>query len=273
MPQDVVQPLQNYITPFHLWIVASGKARGRDLTLKDKHILIDITWYRNLSDADQRDLCTVLESPAVLRHLGRLGTLILLVKNVNLHVSEDNVRGITLGTHFSKVLMAAFFATRGTDTYERALGGPYLVGGISGISLVEVVRIVVMTADILKLNQKKFQLIIMDERQFFDRIPQKSHPTTGAHVGLGTKEELDIQIRGFSTVIPLGDYETEKYENARGAPQGNVQGCQVRNTCAMPMMHAVNWQSASHSADIVRTNILWYVDDGACYATDEPKRG
>jgi hypothetical protein len=72
------------------------------------------------------------------------------VKNVNLPVSEDNVRGITLGTHLSKVPLAAFFATRGTEAYENALGGPYLVGGIAGISLVEVVRTVVMTADIPK---------------------------------------------------------------------------------------------------------------------------
>ena len=118
------------------------------------------------------------------------------------------MRGITLGTHLSKVPLAAFFATRGTEAYENALGGPYLVGGIAGISLVEVVRTVVMTADILKLKHRKFQFLIMDDKQFFDRIPQESHPTAGAHVGLGTQEELDIQIRGFSTVIPLGEYET-----------------------------------------------------------------
>ena len=63
-----------------------------------------------------------------------------------------------------------------------------------------------MTADILKLKHKKFQFLIMDDKQFFDRILQESHPTAGAHVGLGTKEELDIQIRGFSSVITLGDY-------------------------------------------------------------------
>ena len=85
------------------------------------------------------------------------------------------------------------------------MSGPYLVGGISGISLVEVVRTVVMTADVLQLNNTKFQVIIMDDRQFFDRIPQDSHPTTRAHVGLGTGEELDIQVRGFSTIVPLGD--------------------------------------------------------------------
>ena len=104
----------------------------------------------------------------MLRHLGKQGTLILLVKNVNLPATDNNVRGIALGTHLSKVPLAAFFATRGTEAYERALGGPYLVGGISGISLVEVVRTVVMTADVLRLTNTKFQVLIMDDRQFFD---------------------------------------------------------------------------------------------------------
>ena len=111
----------------------------------------------------------------------------------------------------------------------------------------------------------------MDDEQFFDRIPQESHPTAGAHVGLGTKEELDIQIGGCSTVIPLGDYETWQEANARGAPQGPVQGCHVGNTCAMPMMHAINQRYSSHSADIMRTNIMRYVDDSACFATEEPR--
>ena len=111
MPKREVQPLRNYIRPAHLWRVTAGKARGRDLEADGTHVLIDITWYRSLSDTDQRDLCKALESPAVLRHLGKQGTLILLVKNVNLPATDDNVRGITLGTHLSKVPLAAFFAT------------------------------------------------------------------------------------------------------------------------------------------------------------------
>ena len=91
-----------------------------------------------------------------------------------------------MGTHLSKVPLAAFFETCGTEAYERALGGPYLVGGIPGISITEVVRTVVMTADVLRLRKQKFQIVIMDKRQFFDRIPRESHPTAGAHVGLGT---------------------------------------------------------------------------------------
>ena len=250
MPQRAVQPLRNYIKPAHLWQVTAGKARGRDLEVDGTHVLIDITWYRSLSDADQRDLCKALESPAVLRHLGKQGTLILLVKNANLPATDDNVRGITLGTHLSKVPLAAFFATRGTEAYENALGGPYLVGGISGISLVEVVRTVVMTTDVLQL---------IGTKQFFDRIPKESHPTAGPRIGLGTREELDTQAQGFTTVTPLG--ETPADENARGAPQGTVQGCHVENRCALPLMHAINQMYSSHAANILRTIVKRYVDD------------
>ena len=31
MPKRIVQPLRDYVRPSHLWKVASGKARGRDL--------------------------------------------------------------------------------------------------------------------------------------------------------------------------------------------------------------------------------------------------
>ena len=243
MPKREVQPLRNYIRPANLWKVSAGKARGRDLEADGTHVLIDIPWYRCLSDADQRDLCKALESLAVLRHLGKQGT-------------DDNVRGITLGTHLSKVPLAAFFATRGTEAYENALGGPYLVGGISGISLVEIVCTVVMTADVLQLTNTKFQIVITDDRQFFDRITKESHPAAGAHIGLGTKEELDTQVRHFTTIVPLGDWETEADENERGAPQGTVQGCHVGNTCAMPLMHAINQRYSSHAASILRTIML-----------------
>ena len=96
-----------------------GKARGRDLTLDDTHVLIDITWYRQLSEADQVELCKALESHAVLRHLGKQRVSILLIKNVNLPATDNNVRGITVGTYLSKVPLAAFVATRGRRLPDR----------------------------------------------------------------------------------------------------------------------------------------------------------
>ena len=44
------------------------------------------------------------------------------------------------------------------------------MGGIPGISIIEVVRTVVMTADVIRIRKQKFQIAIMDKRQFFDRI-------------------------------------------------------------------------------------------------------
>ena len=113
-----------------------------------------------------------------------------------------------------------------------------------------------MTADVLQLNNTKFQIVITDDRQFFDRIPKESHPTAGAHIGLGTKEERDTQVRGFTTIVPLGDWETEADKNERGASQRTVQGCHVGNTCAMPLMHAINQRYSSHAASILRTIML-----------------
>ena len=235
--------------------------------------MIDITGYRQLSEADQIDLYKALKSHAVLRHLGKQGVLILPVKNVNLPATDNNVRGITVGTHLSKVPLAAFFATRGTEAYEGALGGPYLVDGIPGISIIEVVRTVVMTADVIRIRKQKFQIAIMDKRQFFDRIPQESHPEAGAHLGLGTREEWHTQITGFTTITPLGDWETPPKVNARGAPQGTVQGCHVGNTCAMPMIYMLNKNYSSHAADILRTVLCQYADDGCSVTVENPKTG
>ena len=137
-----------------------------------------------------------------------------------------------MGTHLSKVPLAAFFATRGTEAYERALGGPYLVGGIAGISIIEVVRTAVMAADVVRIRKQKFQIVIMDKRQFFDRIPQESHPEAGSHVGLD-REELHTQITGFTTITrsgigrhPLGPTRGERpKERCRGATWATLAPC------------------------------------------------
>ena len=92
-------------------------------------------------------------------------------------------------------------------------------------------------------------------------------------MGLGTKEELDTQIKGFSTVIPLGDWETEPDINARGAPQATVQGCHVGNTCAMPLIYMLNKNCSSHSADILHSVLLHYMDDGISIVNEEPEEG
>ena len=113
----------------------------------------------------------------------------------------------------------------------------------------------------------------MDEKQFFDRIPQESHPTAGAHVGLGTREWLVTQFKGFSTGRPLGDWETEPDANARGAPQGTLQGGHAGNTFAMPLIYMLNKNYSTHSAGILCPVLLQYVDEGISIVAEKPERG
>ena len=56
-----------------------------------------------------------------------------LLKNSDQPVQEANLRGITISSHVSKLEPTAFYAVA-TAVYERALGGPCLVGGMRGVS-------------------------------------------------------------------------------------------------------------------------------------------
>ena len=98
------------------------------------------------------------------------------------------------------------------------------MGGISGISIIEVVRTAVMAADVVRIRKQKFQIVIMDKRQFFDRIPQESHPEAGSHVGLGSREELHTQIKGFTMITPLGDRESPLRSTHWERPRGRCKG-------------------------------------------------
>ena len=90
-------------------------------------------------------------------------------------------------------------------------------------------------------------------------------------MGPGTREELHTQITGFTTITPPGDWKTPPNVNARGAPQGTVQGCHVGNTCAMPMICMLNKNSSLHAADILRTLLCQYVDDGCSIIVENPR--
>ena len=100
----------------------SGKARGPDLHLPEADVCIDITWYRHLTESDQKTLCAVVRSPPVCRTVGRRGPVTLLLKNPDQPVREANLRGITISSHVSKLEPEAFYAVA-MAIYERALGG------------------------------------------------------------------------------------------------------------------------------------------------------
>ena len=65
----------------------------------------------------------------------------LLLKDGRKPMSSSNVRGITIASHLSKVEPTAYYDTRESGIYDRVLGRPYVVGGVKGVSIVEVVRV------------------------------------------------------------------------------------------------------------------------------------
>ena len=130
LPQHAPSARGHYVQPRQLWEMQSGKARGPHLRLPEADVCIDITWYRHLPEADQGTLCAVVRSPPVSRR----GRVTLFLKTPDQPVQEANLRGITISSHVSKLEPTAFYAVA-TAIYERAPGGPCLVGGIRGVSL------------------------------------------------------------------------------------------------------------------------------------------
>ena len=57
-----------------------GRARGRDVYLKNGLVHIDIALYQQIAEEDQEKLCKVLERPKVQEVLGNEGRVSLLVK-------------------------------------------------------------------------------------------------------------------------------------------------------------------------------------------------
>ena len=103
LPQHTPPARGDYVQPRHLWEVQSGKARDPDLRLPEADVCIDIAWYRHLTEADQKTLCTVVRSPPVSRTVGRRGRVTLLLKNPDQPIQEANLRGITISSHVSKL--------------------------------------------------------------------------------------------------------------------------------------------------------------------------
>ena len=207
LPQHAPPARGDYVQPRPLWEVQSGKARGPDIRLPDADVCIDIAWYRHLLEADEMTLCTVVSSPPVSRTVGRRGRVTLLLKNLDQPVQEANLRGRTISSHVSTLEPTAFYAVA-PAVYERALGGPALVGGMRGISLQEVVRTVRMKLDLARLQHRIVDILITDLANFFDVIAQDVHPLVGARVGLGQADHLATHTEGFSYTLPLGPWQS-----------------------------------------------------------------
>ena len=103
----------------------------------------------------------------------------------------------------SKPEPTAFYAMA-RAIYERVLGGPCLVGGMRGVSLLDVVRTVHMKLDQARLQHRVVDLLITGLAKYFDVIAQDIHPIVGAWVGLGEADHLATHTEGFSYTLPLG---------------------------------------------------------------------
>ena len=161
-----------YVRPHHFREVQSGKATGPDLRFPEAHVYIDITWYRHLTEADQSTPCGVMSSSPVCR-VGKRGRVTLPLKHVDQRVQEANLRGITISPHISKLEPTAFYALA-TLVYEQALGGPHLVGGMSGVSLQEAVCTVHMKLDVARLQCRVVDVGVTDSLSFVTSSPKMS---------------------------------------------------------------------------------------------------
>ena len=158
-----------------------------------------------------------MRSPRVCTSVGKRGRVTLLLKQPDQPVQEANLRGITISPHVSKLEPTAFYAPA-TAIYERALGGPCLVGGMRGVSLVEVVRTVHMKLDLARLQNRVVDVLITDLAKFFDVIAQDVHPIVGARVGLGEETHLATHTEGFSYTLPLGPWQSAPLAQLLGTP-------------------------------------------------------
>ena len=123
-----------------------------------------------------------------------------------------------------------------------------MVGGVKGVSIVEVVRVALMTIDMAKMEGVRLEILITDLSKFFDVIPQDMHPVVGAWVGLGTYEELRSHTEGYSYILPLGDLQSPELKLGVGVPQGSIQGVQAGITASLPFLATLAKNYGRHRA-------------------------
>ena len=130
----------------------------------------------------------VMRDPRIRQCVGKRGVTTLL-KDPSRPVEEANIREITASPHISKLEPVAFYM-EASQVYEHTLGGPFLEGGMKGISLHEVVWTVHMALDMARLGGQTVDILIGNLAKYFDVIAQDVHPMVGSHVGLGSANHL-----------------------------------------------------------------------------------
>ena len=98
--------------------------------------------------------------------------------------------------------------------YEQAPRGPYLVGGMKGIFLPDVVRTVHMTLDLVRLRGKVVGMLITNLAKYFDIIAQV-HPMV---IGLGTNDHLFAHTQGYKYTMLPGTLQSRQLDQLLGIP-------------------------------------------------------
>ena len=128
--------------------------------------------------------------------------------------------------------------------YAEGLGGPYVVGGMEGVSIADVIRLALMVQDMCYLMALVAYFGSADEKKYFDNLPQTEHARVGARIGLGTKPELRHHTKGYQYALAMGNNVMAPEPVNLGVPHGSVQGVQAGNTCALPMTAVLNAEYA-----------------------------
>ena len=169
------------------------------------HLHIDITWYPSVSEVDVTTPSHLLETPAVTESMGKEGLLVLIIKNPKKQVQKGNIWGVTVSSHLSKLQPTAYYASKDiVKVVSDTMGGLYLMGGMPGVSIIEVVRLSLMTHHVAKAHEVDHDHLIWDAKEFFDRIRDTVLQTVGEHIWLGTKGEPGPQTKGYTTRAQMG---------------------------------------------------------------------
>ena len=72
-----------------------------------------------------------------------------MVKNPNKAPRIANLRGITIASHLSKVEPLAYFGSKDVPGIMiKAAGGPFLMGGLRGVAISDMVRLALMGLEV-----------------------------------------------------------------------------------------------------------------------------
>ena len=174
-----------------------------------------------------------MRSPLMCRDVGQHSRVTRLHPNLDQPVQEGYFRGITISRHISKLEPTTFYALA-TPIYERALGGHFLVGGMRGVFLLEIVRTLHIKLDPAKLERRLVVILVIYLAKFFDAMAQTVHPIVWARVGLADEGHVATHREGLFYTLPLGPWQPDFVAHLVGTPLGTILGVHAGATATLP---------------------------------------